>query len=173
MKITTNELQGISSKEAEKVNPEMEDASKLSKEVEEHTYKEVGDNVVEKVNPKVANSSKLPEGEAKEDNSKEVEVAKEQVKEVLDIEAIKERTAIFFHSSVAKNLDLDRFEKATKTKINMVKTYHIEEKRKCADPELHLLNTVGESKADNLDLAIFAVGSNDVQRTEEDDTLNL
>ena len=55
----------------------------------------------------------------------------------------------------------------------MVKTYHIEENRKCADPELHLLKTVGESKTDKLDLAIFAVGSNDVQRTEEDDTMDL
>ena len=55
----------------------------------------------------------------------------------------------------------------------MVTTYHIEEDKKSRDPDLYLCKTVGEYDAQNCNLAVFAVGSNDVKKAEEDETLGM
>ena len=160
-KVQANDNVENTSKEAETtttITKEAEAVESLSKEGKGSTSKEAEDTI---------DCSKTPERVGEE------EVAVVNKQEVIDIEAINERKVIFFHSSVAVDIDIDRFEKATKSKVEMVKTYHIEENKHSPDPELHLCNTVGDNKADNYDLVIFAVGSNDVKKTEEDETLEI
>ena len=170
VQVTAKDVVKDTSEENESINSIAKEAEGLessSKELPGSTIKEVEDTKEsDKVVKKVIQN--------KVDPSETTEIkGDEEVAEEIDIEAIAERKVVFFHSSVAINLDVKRFEKATKSKLEMVRTYHIEEDKMSRDPDLYLCKTVGEYNAHNCNLAVFAVGSNDVKKAEEDETLGM
>ena len=95
------------------------------------------------------------------------------VEEEPDVEIIeiKKRKALFFSSSIGLQCDLQEVEQNLDSKIQKVKTFHIEKHTNAKDPELFLrknLEILDESK--DIDYIIISVGTNDITKLnlEED-----
>ena len=100
--------------------------------------------IQEKVSVEINKDSKRPE-------TKETEIIE-----------VKGKKGIIFTSSVASNMDMDMFEKATNSKVEVIKTYKIKKKDDAIDAELHLKDMVNEHMTKDSDFAVLSVGSNDI-----------
>ena len=101
----------------------------------------------------------------------EVEAKDPTEGEVIEVEEDTKKKVIFFHSSVASDLDMKRFETATNSDMVMVKTSCLLSGGSTVKPSEFLAKTVTDNMKDDINLAIFAVGSNDVANIQEDETL--
>ena len=102
--------------------------------------------IQEKVSVEINKDSKKPE-------TKETEIIE-----------VKGKKGVIFTSSVASKMDMDMFEKATDSKVEVIKTYRIHKNYdvKVKDPKLHLKNMVNEHMTKDSDFAVLSVGSNDI-----------
>ena len=117
-------------------------------------------------------ASKLGVTKAIVDNP-EIEAKDPTEGEVIEVEENTKKKVIFFHSSVATDLDRKRFENATNSDMVMVKTACLLANGSTVKPGEFLVQTVADNMKDDINLAIFAVGSNDVANIQEDDTLEI
>ena len=92
---------------------------------------------------------------------KEKLVKKPEEKEA-EIVEVKEKKGVLFTSSVASKLDIEMLEKATDSKVDIVRTYRIQENKTAQDPTLYLKKDVSERMLKDYDFAVLSVGSNDI-----------
>ena len=109
----------------------------------------------------LSRSSLLVNGESPASSKVQEEVAT-PVEEEVEVVQVRQRKGIIFTSSVARELNIEQFEKDTKSKVEKVETYRIKPKEKCKDPEAHVSSMVKEHMAKDHDFAVFVVGSNDI-----------
>lgn len=85
----------------------------------------------------------------------------EEVEEV-EKEEPKVRKGIIFTDSINRDIDVERFENTTRSKVEVVKTNRIVENSTALNPESHLDKLVNEHMKKEHDFAVFMVGTNDI-----------
>ena len=75
---------------------------------------------------------------------------------------VKVRKGIVFADSIGKDIDVERFEMSTNSKIEVIPTYRILDNDIAPDPNLHLENMIEQHMKKEHHFAVFMVGANDV-----------
>ena len=91
-----------------------------------------------------------------------LDAANHETPEVQEVKENKKTKGVILTSSIGKKMNKERLEAATDSEIEMVLTYHLEEKEGAIDQELHLAPMLAEHVKDETSWVVIGVGTNDI-----------